>query len=113
MEAFWNDCYVFLTFSLSPCNLTAAITKLFSSHDLKQHKFSGMIINEVDRSHMPGLFRKRQRLAVRKSPAYHGAFIISAGSFIDDEDQFQWNHNFQPQNHEGGHKLRSEKKEKK
>lgn len=71
-----------------------------------------MIINEADGSHKPGLFRESQRLAVSKSPAYHGAFIISAGSFIDDEDQFQWNHNFQAQNHEGGRKMRSVKKKK-
>lgn len=30
---------------LSLCSLTAARTKLFPSHDLKRHKFSGMSIN--------------------------------------------------------------------
>lgn len=80
------------------------------SPNLKQHKFGWVIINEVDGSHKPSFFWKRQRLAVRKSPVYHGAFVISARSFIDGEDRFQSNHNFPAQNHKDGHKLNEEGK---
>lgn len=102
----WNVSEIKMLFwgSLSLCSLTAAIIKVHPSHDLKQHKFRWMMINEVDGSHKPSLSRKKQHLVVRKSPAYCGAFIILAGSFIDDEDQFQSNHNFQAQNHKSGHK---------